>query len=693
MVIALCLSVSAARSLPAQQPAEQRPPITFRSEINYVEIDAIVTDSAGRFVTGLKAEDFQVLEEGRPQQIAGFSMVRVPVEPSPAPSIPALHTPEPDAFSNEVTFNGRLFLLLLDDLHTDLSRTRFVRKAAREFIERHVAPNDLVAITLTSGRSTGQDFTSSRARLLAAIERFTGSKLQSPTAAMIETKSMEWYILETETPSSRELRDPYKSEREVRTLGALRTLELMSEFLGGIRGRRKALLYFGEGSPVESTEIVDARQRAIAAATRANVSVYTLDPRGLSTGLDDAILQPTMMVDQTSKTLNPTSKLNPNTLVAELSTSHAGMRSVSEETGGIAFLNTSDTTNALARVLEDSSNYYILGYYAPAGRSDGRYRAVDVRVTRPGLTVRARRGYYAPGQKPRSSTTTETAASSELQAAIRSPLPTSGLVFNAAATAFQGKGAEASVALVVEVDPAHLSFDQGASTRNTDIELHVSASDQGAKTDHRTYHLAKLRLRPETYENVTKEGVRILRRLDLKPGSYRLQIGVRDKTGGAVGTAFTDVDIPDFSKPRLGLSGLAVVSAAATRIPTVEPDPILAPLLPGAHTARRMFPVNDTLAVFAEVYENDVTESRRVQATTSILAEDGRVVYRAVEERGNEEMPPTGKGGASTARAWGHTVTIPVSELGTGQFLLRVQVAHLLPGAEPVTRELAFTVR
>lgn len=684
----------------AAQPPDQRPPVTFRSEINFVEIDAIVTDRDGRFVADLSQDDFRLVEEGKPQAISTFSLVRIPVDRTLSTGVARLDV-EPDVATNRQPFDGRIFLLLLDDLQTDLSRTPFVRTAARAFVERHVSDNDLVAVTFTGSRSDAQDFTSSRSRLVAAIDRFTGRKLKSKTAARIEQRDTTRYVLEIsplKPPPPPE--DPYAPERLLHARSSLAVLERMSEYLGGIRGRRKALVYIGEGIDhdlVEKIEIDrptirndlagvrESMRDAVAAATRANVSVYTFDPRGLSTGQEAAIGLPTV-------TLDPRSELDPRRMNDEMNRSHLWMRAVSDETGGIPFLNTNDTAAPLARIIDDSSSYYILGYYAPAGRRDGRFRRVEVSVTRPGLEVRARKGYYAPGagSPPASKVTLKT--SPELLEAMRSPLPMEGLGFAAAAVPFKGSPPDASVALTIEVDPGKLAFTRRGGVQATDLELQVSASDPGARTAHHaSHHVAELRLQTQTHESVMKEGVRITRRLELRPGRYRLHVGLRDKTSGALGTLLTDLDVPDFTSPPLAVSGIALVSAAATRMPTVGSDRALTALLPGDQTARREFPQNDTLAVFAEIYDNDLSRPHVVTVASSVRNQDGAEVFAARAEHGSAELAAAA-GGSSRSGGFGHRITIPAARLGAGRFVLRIQAQRSID-AVPVIREVPFYIR
>jgi hypothetical protein len=182
--------------------------------------------------------------------------------------------------------------------------------------------------------------------------------------------------------------------------------------------------------------------------------------------------------------------------------------------------------------------------------------------------------------------------------------------------------------------------------------------------------------------------VRIGRRLDLAPGRYRLQLGVRDETSGAVGTLLTDVDVPNLFGPPLAMSGLLVVSAAATRMPTVEPDPALSALLPGAHTARRAFPSNDTLAVYAEIYDNDLAAPHKVRVATTVRTIDGGEVFSARAEHASDEL----KGEGVKSGGFGHRVTIPAGDLGVGRFILRVEAVRSTDQLK-VVREVPFEIR
>src|SRR5688572_13275466 len=144
-----------------------RPQATFRSEINYVEVDVLVTDAQGRFVPGLTAADFELADAGKPQKIDVFHEIDVPIEHADRPMLTSNATIYPDVVSNTSTREGRVYLILLDDLHTSPVSTNLVKMRAREFIEKYLASNDLAAVLHSSGRrDVSQDFTSNRQLLL-----------------------------------------------------------------------------------------------------------------------------------------------------------------------------------------------------------------------------------------------------------------------------------------------------------------------------------------------------------------------------------------------------------------------------------------------------------------------------------------------------------------------------------------------
>jgi VWFA-related protein len=683
--VLLVLMAFAAVPLGGQsQQAPVQPPPTFKVEVNYVEIDARVTDAQGKFAGDLTRDDFQIVEEGKPQTITVFSRVDLPLQRQDPPLFKGAPI-EPDVQTNLAEFNGRVFVLVLDDLQTDFRRSPRVKAAARQFIQRDIGANDLAAVVYTgSGPERGQEFTSSRARLLASVAKFAGTKLPSETMSKID----DYYRAQAIGQSAR---DTNRMERGYKARNTLLTLRNVAEFLSSVRGRRKAVVWFGEGidydveNPFTSPDasvLRDTMKEAIAAATRAGVSFYGVDARGLGAGLDEVI-------DIGNLPDDPGFASPTVTIQNEVRRSQDSLRVMSDETGGFAIVNQNDLNAAFQRIIEDNSSYYVLGYYPSNDKRDGRFRKVQVHVTRPGLRVQARDGYTAP--KGRSATADTNTKSDvqvppEIREAFASPIPATGLGLSIFAAPFTGPGSKSSVALVVEFDRATLKFVEQNGTFNDNIELHVLAIDATGKMQDGGRTIVPLRLSAPNHQAVAANGFRVIRRLTLPPGRYQIRVGAKELNGGGVGTVTQALDVPDFSKAPLQLSGIAIASVSASRMPTANPDPQLKDVLPNAPTAIRQFPPNDTLALFAEVYDNQTSPPHRVAIMSSVLADDGRVMFAASDERSSDELQ--GKKGG-----YGYTRELSLAQLPPGRYVLRVEARTLLANGGTASREVEFRVR
>ena len=444
------------------------PGVTFQTEVTYVDVDASVTDEQGKFVGNLTKEDFQVFEDGKPQKIDTFSLVEIPLERHDR----FLFMEKPvrsDVKSNRRPFSGRLYVIVLDDLDVSPFRTGLVRKFAREFVEKYFGANDLAAVVYTSGRTdASQEFTSDPQLLLAAIDKFLGRRLRSQTLDSLDARYTQMVTQGTQNEEDASqatslgdklssTRSPGEMERGYRATGVLDTLKNLSEFLSAVRGRRKALLLFSEGIDYplndvfgtnSGSDVMRATQDAITAAARANVNFFTLDPRGLIGMSTEFIeLQGPVAESLGSTAGTPTNSVTPfngqKDLLSEMRVSQDSLRSLAEETGGMAAINANSLTPAFQRIVDGNSRYYVLGYYPPTHPRDGRFHKIEVRVSRPGLKVSARKGYAsARGKTPEERKRDEEArrardarkpladnTSAELRDVLGSPLPQSGLTF------------------------------------------------------------------------------------------------------------------------------------------------------------------------------------------------------------------------------------------------------------------------
>ena len=667
---------------PAQQPPAAQPP-TFKVRVDYVEVDAVVTDRQGRIVRDLKKEDFQVLEDGKSQAITNFTMVDIPVEKDNRPLFAASPI-EPDVRTNEKPFDGRVYVMVVDDLHTRFGRSQRVKIAARQFIERRLGANDLMAIVHTAGAAGGnQEFTNNKKLLLAAVDKTQGRKLDSATA----NKTNEFNRTRDIRQQGDSLNDPDDMERGFNARTTLDTLRNVADWFGSVRGRRKAILFVSEGIDYDIYDVIaqsgsnhqsaslvlDATRDAIGAATRANVAIYGIDPRGL-TDLGDESIEIGSFPDDTSLGVGPGS------LQSELRLSQDSLRTLSEETGGFAVVNKNDFSTAFQRIVEDNSSYYVLAYYPPDARP-GRTHKIDVRVTRPGLTVRARKAYLTPKKVDAPKTSGNNPSTPELREALDSPLPVSGLTMHVFAAPFKGVAPNASVLFGVELRGRDMKVEANSKILLSYLAIDANGKVRGGNTD----ALSLTNLKPESKARIEQTGLRMLNRLDLPPGKYQLRIAAQDQAGGNVGSVQYDLEVPDYAKVPFSMSGLVLTSAAGSALPTAKADEQLKPMMPGPPVALRTFPQNDEIVLFTEVYDNAGASPHKVDITTTVTTDEGKVLFKTDETRDSTDLG--GKRGG-----YGYTTRVPLKDLALGSYVLKVEAKSRLGNTPPVARELQFTV-
>jgi len=752
LALALGAAIFQSPATHAQDP-QGAPTVTFQVEVNYVDVDTVVTDEQGNFISGLTRDDFDLFEDGKPQKIDLFSYVEIPVEKAE----PFLATGRPattDSRSNRLPFAGRLYVIVLDDFDISPLRSAQTRKSAREFVEQYLGTNDMAAVIYTSGRTdAAQEFTNNKQLLGAAIDKFVGRRMRSLTIERLDSYYQRMALAGSSDqnaqgdsqpaastdPGGRGKTEPSDFERSYRATAVLDTLKNTSEFLAGVRGRRKAVIFFSEGIdyPItdlfgmqSASEVIRAIQDAVSMAARSNVNYYTIDPRGLvgmtsefmemqGSGAPELAGGPSLGAIGTNAALTGITGgvgvFNAQSeLMHELQISQGSLRTLAEETGGIASVNSNSLSSAFERIVQANSRYYVIGYYPPTHARDGKFHKIEVRVkNRPGLNVSARRGYGSPRGRTVEERKREEAArrardakrpdadttSDQLRELLNRPLQQSGLPFTVQAAAFKNTQKEASVALAIELDGDRLQFappnEKGLLTNKIELSYY-GVSDQG-KALAGTRTALDLILRPDTRDRVKAFGIRVNPRFNLPPGRYQIRIGARDTVAGQTGSVFYDLEVPDFRKDKLMMGGILIASSLSQRAPSILPDAVVAKLLPGAATSRREFAQGDHLALYTEVYDNiSSRQPRRIDVAVRLLSETGTEVFVSRDEISNG--PSTaGAGGAQGDKPWeiyGYGREFSLKDVAPGRYLLRVeaQVRGNIENAKPASRETLITV-
>jgi VWFA-related protein len=708
VAVTIVSAVLAAGQGSAVQPL---PPVTFKMDINYVDVSVRVLDKDGHFVPNLTKDDFRILEDKKPQTIDAFGAVRLPFERPEKPIF--LQQPlDPDVVVNARGNEGRLYVLVLDDLHTDALRSQRVRAAARKFISDHLSANDLAAVTVIGRSDAAQELTSNRRLLLAAVDKFIG---QAPRSATLE--SVDAYnrgVASGMIDPGGDVSDPLLQERISNDRRSLRSLTRLADWMGsGVHGRRKALIYFSEGfgydvsdvfrsmnSAIEPRkgdvlDLFDNMRDAISAATRNDVNIYAVDPRGLSAA-GDVLIEAGGQADAgvaynvDEPNYGAAGQFRPDlgaqSLNRELEAAHANLRQLSDETGGFATLNANEFTDAFNRIVDENGSYYVLGYYSKNEKRDGKYRAIDVRlVNRPGLVVRARKGYLAPrGGKPATAAIAADAAPdvpARLRDVLRSPVPVGGLVFSATAASFKGAASNNTVVVAVEVSGQDLGLVAKDGVFAGSLSLALVVSDPEGKLRASASPTLNLALKPDTYNYVSKNGsFRVVAQFALPPGRYVLRAAAIATGGKNSGGVQYDLDVPDFTKTRLALSNPVLMSAKASLSPTAADDHV-DKTLPQPTTLRE-FSSDDELTLYVAAYDNQPTPAHTLDLVSTVQASDGTVVFKDEQARASTDV-----------NARGVTTRIPLKGLNPGLYVLTVEARSRLSGIEPARQLVQFRVR
>jgi hypothetical protein len=250
------------------------------------------------------------------------------------------------------------------------------------------------------------------------------------------------------------------------------------------------------------------------------------------------------------------------------------------------------------------------------------------------------------------------------------------------AAAFRGNGSKSSVALTVETDAANFAFKNAGGAFTDRVELAVLSGRSSHKVQVDADEAIGLSLRGN-YDDVRSHGLRIGHHIDLMPGRYRLMVGVREQNAGLIGTVPLDIDVPDFSKGAVALSGIVMTSAMSAQVPTTHADLSLKDVLPAPPTAQREFSRDDVLTALAEVYDNQREASAAPQVSVQIQDAGGRVVYDSTRNSGAALKK-------RDARTYGYVLQIPLKPLEPGRYRLIFTAGA--GGSKVVTRETSLSI-
>jgi VWFA-related protein len=507
---------------------------SLRLSTELVQLDVVVTDKNNHPVTDLKKENFVVSEEGKPQTVSFFSLVRpaspAPNEPEITPSgLPPVIAPEP----------GRFIFIILDQYHISRDSYSRLREALVGFVTNDIAPEDQVAIIGTGGSlAVFQQVTKNTKALTMAINALLGSGAEYTAATAID---QEFSAVQQAVGMPASLSASLYGEYILRA--TLQTLESLAKGIGDLPGRKIAIFVSenlpifltGATSPLEN--LSQELEQVISRSRRGGLTFYTLDPRGLVADIPGG-----SAAEARSGSMLGGGSLRepPGATSDKLLESRWGLRELAGATGGFSILNTNNPRTGLQRVLAENDAYYLLAYYPPSDVREGKFRKVKVEVPgRPDLTVRTRKGYIAQSQAERDNHKAED-KQERIKGSLASLVPIRNVRVSIprleATNDFASGGWVAR--MVVQVDVRSWPFKEEKGIRSGSLEVIAFAYDLRNKLVDGFSKTVNMKLKPDIYERVLKEGANLKGEVKLgKSGLYNIRVVVINTDTKEIGTA------------------------------------------------------------------------------------------------------------------------------------------------------------
>jgi VWFA-related protein len=567
-----------AEAAPSVAPS---PPPVFRATSRLVLLDVVVTDHRGEFVPGLKASDFTILEDGKPQRVSAFAVQLAPT--IPRRSNPPVELP-PHQYTNfsflKQGVDRPVTVILMDMLNTTGMDQAYARKQMIQFLEKLPSGQPVSLFALTSKLSMIQGFSGDSGALLAAAKSLLRyqSPLLSPENQQQQEENLASAMKITGGSSSATgvapitqaihnalaAEDSFQQlERMGRTLSALNAL---ARAVAGYPGR-KNLIWLSAEFPVMFSPGVGAygsvvnlqsgngqtnnrirdiendsppmhQTASLLAAVR--MAVYPVDVRGmvsLGTGID---------ISAQTSYLGAAGIQNEASSAGQRQTTalwdaHEAMTDIARETGGRAFYGTNDLRGAMAHSMEQGSNYYTIAYTPTNHNWNGRYRKIEVKSATLGTQLTYRRGYYAFPEREMATS----GAAAAMTGAMQPSVPEfTGLLLRV--QVLPPDALHKNVQIDYAVDAHDLNFTDGADKRkHAAIEFVATAWDKDLKQVGRAADGMDATIRQDRYEQIMKTGLPFHQELELKPGIYNVRLGVLDRGSRKIGSVNAKVTVPE----------------------------------------------------------------------------------------------------------------------------------------------------
>jgi VWFA-related protein len=653
------MGLAAGVVLAAQSPTPQLP--AFRSGIDVVRLDVSVLDKNRRPVKDLTAADFTITVDGTVQPIVAFEAV---VQPPPEPPTAAwMRDIAPDLKTNALS-EPRLFVIVMDDAQTpfDPYMVSSGKQIARAIVD-NLSPSDLACVLFTKDNRGAQDFTSDRALLTAAIDSFRSG----------------WI------PEFKEM--PGKM-----SMGTVRNA--VSFLRGRPHGRNAIMFITVGGGIVEEADVTSRNDPAgLAGMDRDEEARRTREARetmvasaaGLSSLTEDAALARVpiygfsiagLMTDGDVRTSSmiPAELRTPMFTARSATAGNDGLRTLAAASGGRAIVDDNEPVRFVPAIFEESSAYYLIGYKASYGLTDGRSHRLKIRVNRPGVTVFPSDRLLL-SKKP-APVKNAAAAPQPLLRAISELVPTSDLQLAVAAAPFAfppGRDPKAPATGVLAALRVTRPAPAGRETERIQVLAKVFTPE--GKELGTIRQDAAVSLRPAGSDAEFD----VLTPLYLKPGRYNVRYSAHSARLAKTGSVYTDVTVPNFEKEKVSLSGVVI---SANPAPAAAPKDAFAAIIPVLPTTRRAFERGDRGTAFIRLYQGGKQPVAGVDVTVRLTDANGAEVATKTDA-----VAPARFGAGRSAD---YPYELPLATLRPGAYLLTIEARI---DATMARRDVRFSVR
>ena len=703
-------------------------PIRINTEL--VQTSVVVLDKQGRFVEGLKPEEFLLKVDGRPVTPSFFERViagtvrEEKLEKSATKAAAAVPmTPTAG------TYRGRTIIFFIDDLHLSAASVQRTRKAILEFVDNEMSIEDQVAIATPSGQlGFLQRFSDHKSVVRAAAgrlnhrpytvrdtEQIPMTEYQAMRIEQGDQSALSYFA--TELMKANNIRVPggigppsggpvaarvrggkstsgmtgegaqrvvkdrahmLMRQSESVTSATLTVLESLMRSAGQMSGR-KLVFFVSDGFFLHdrSTGYSNKISRIADAAVRGNLVIYSIDARDMAAS-----------IDASSNRVDPDGRLA-RTNVGELQASQDGLNALAADTGGRAFFNTGAVNTAINEALRETSNYYLLAWRPNSeDQKSLNFKRLEISIpSRPELSVRIARGFFSVEPKPEAGEAnkpaTETAASETpstvggaLMSALAAPSARTNLSTKLSVSFVDVPGSGPVMTAATQLSTEGLGY--GADGKQpAAIDLAgVVLNDQGKQAGS---FKTRLNVNPVTATAIKDPSVVYSHKLPLKPGIYQVRVAARDDKTGSVGSAAKWIDIPDLSSKKLTLSSLLLGGHISNSVQDkrVGGEQVL-------FSVDRRFARQSTLTFFTIIYNAATSAAPKLDAQIEIQRGGGqRVVVSPV-------LPVVVEPNADLARI-PYGANVGLKTLAPGRYILKVTVTDRTANAS-ATNQVVFDV-